>query len=73
MPLVPSLREVPTVSTVADWDVHPLWCEDVAACASSKADISTMYGLVAIELNELLTLNLFVFKSAWSKRGSVCW
>lgn len=53
------LCEAPMVSTathVGGWDVHLLRSKDVVACASSKADTSTIYGLVAIELSELLTL-----------------
>ena len=53
------LCKAPTVSTavhVGGWDVHLLWSKDVVACASSKADTSTIYGLIAVELNELLTL-----------------
>lgn len=41
---------------VGGWDVHLLWSKDIVAYASSKADTSTIYGLIAIELNELLTL-----------------
>lgn len=54
-----SLCEAPTVSTAAHvggWDVHLLRSKDVVICASSKAGTSTIYGLIAVELNELLTL-----------------
>lgn len=53
-----SLCEAPTVSIdrhVGAWDVYLLWSQGVA-CASSKADTRTIYGLITVELNELLAL-----------------
>lgn len=38
------------------WDLYLLWSKDVVVCASSKVDTTTIYGLIAVEL-ELLTLS----------------
>lgn len=40
---------------VGGWDVHLLGSEHGGAGASSKAGTSTIYGLLAVKLNELLT------------------